>query len=166
MARISIMDICDGITATFHGLMITLNAGSPAVALIAQSYDELTEGIQDAPVLQILPTNSEVDAQTDTDRTTFKGCVKDGKYSFDCIGYARQRSQLAEDFEASIRMWDALEAIMEEVGTDCDPATGTCAYFGVAGIKGITWTAIGRVAKSYGGVNFVGPDMNIIIEVF
>ena len=108
MARVSIMDICDGIASTFNGLMVTLNVGSAAVALIALSYDELKEGEQDCPTIQVLPYDSNVDSQNDTDRTTFKGCVKNGWYNFTIRGFARQRSHLGEDMEAAIRLWDAL----------------------------------------------------------
>jgi len=166
MARISIMDICDGIRTTFNGLMVTLNAGSPAVALIALSYHELKEGEQDCPTIQVLPDDSNVDSQTETDRTTFKGCMKNGWYNFTVRGFARQRSHLGEDMEASIRLWDALEAVLEEEGTDCDYTLGHCTFFGVAGIRNIRWAGLGRVAHPWGGATYVGPEITIGLEVF
>ena len=166
MARISIMDICDGIAATFHGTMVVLDAGLAAVPIIAQSYDQLTEGLQDTPTVQVIPDTSLVDASTDTDRTTFKGCIKHGRYQFEVTGYARQRSQVDEDMAGSIRLWDALEAILEEEGTDCAVTTGTCTFFGVPDIKGISWSGQGRVALVYGGVQYIGCEVLIVVEVF
>ena len=166
MARITIMDICNGIAATFHGTIVTLNVTSPAVAVIAQSYDQITEGLQNTPTVQVLPDDSLVDAATDTDRTTFKGCIKHGTYRFSVTGYARQRSHVDEDMEASIRLWDALEFILEEEGTDCISATGTCTFFGVAGIKGIAWSGRGRVALEYAGAKYIGCEIIIDVEVF
>ena len=166
MARISIMDICDGIAATFNGTVVTLNVGAPAVAVIAQSYDQITEGLQNTPTVQVLPDDSLVDAATDTDRTTFKGCIKHGTYRFSVTGYARQRSHVGEDMEASIRLWDALEFILEEEGTDCTAASGTCTFFGVPQIKGIAWTGRGRVALVYGGAEYIGCEITIDVEVF
>jgi len=166
MARITIMDICNGIAATFNGLMVTLNAGSPAVALIALSYDQLKEGEQNCPTLQVYPMDSRVDGATDTDRTTFKGCMKDGWYTFIVKGFARQRSHLGEDMEAAIRLWDALEFVLEEEGTDCIAATGTCTFFGVPGIRNIRWTGVGPVRHDWGSAIYLGPEITIQTEVF
>ena len=167
MSRVSLMDICDGIAAAFRGQMVTLNAGSVAVPLIAQSYDQLTEGQQDTPTLQVAPTSSLVDAATDTDRTTFKGCIKHGRYQFPIRGFARPRSHLGEDMEAAVRMWDVCEAILEEEGTDCVAATGTCTFFGVPEIKGISWFGeLPRLWIDYGGADYVGFEITIIVEVF
>jgi len=166
MARITIMDICDGIAAAFHGTIVTLNVTAPAVAIIAQSYHAYTEGQQNTPTVQVVPTDSIVDATTDTDRTTFKGCIKHGRYTFGVRGFARQRSQAGEDMEAAVRMWDALEFILEEEGTDCVAATGTCTFFGVAGIQGISWTGSCPRVWVYGGVEYVGFEIIIDVEVF
>ncbi len=166
MARISIMDICDGIAAAFNGVAVTLNATAAVVLTIAQSYDQITEGLQNTPTVQVIPGDSLVDAATDTDRTTFKGCIKHGSYRFEVTGYARQRSHVGEDMEASIRLWDALEAILEEEGTDCDATTGTCTFFGLPDIKGIAWTGRGRVVIEYAGVAFIGCELTIDVEVF
>jgi len=140
MARISIMDICDGIAAAFNdGLNVTLNMGAGVVPIIVHSYAAYTEGQQDTPTAQVVPLTSLVDATTDTDRTTFKGCVKHGSYTFGVRGFARPRSQAGEDMEAAVRMWDAFEAVLENEGTDCVLSTGTCTFFGVPGIKTIAW---------------------------
>jgi hypothetical protein len=166
MARISLMDICDGIAAAFHGLVVTLNAGSPAVPIIAQSYDNLTEGQQDCPTIQVYPTDSLVDSQNETDRTTFKGCMKNGWYIFPVRGFARQRSHLGEDMEAAVRMWDACEAILEEEGTDCAASTGACTFFGVPGIRNIRWSGRCPATWNYGGVDYAGFELTIELEVF
>jgi len=166
MARISIMDICDGIAAAFNGIVVTLNAGAAAVAVIAHSYAAYSEGQQNTPTAQVVPLTSLVDATTDTDRTTFKGCMKNGWYNFTVRGFARQRSHLGEDMEAAIRLWDALEAVLEEEGTDCGVHTGTCTFFGVAGIRNIRWSGLGRVAHDWGGATYIGPEITIGLEVF
>jgi hypothetical protein len=166
MARITLMDICDGIAATFNGLLVTLNAGTAPVALIAQSYDQLTEGMQDTPALQIFPTDSLVDASTDTDRTTFKGCIKHGEYTFEVRGFARQRSQLGEDMEAVVRLWDALEEVLEDEGTDCVASIGRCTFFGVPGVRSISWSGLVPQTWNYANVDYAGFLLNIKVEVF
>jgi hypothetical protein len=166
MARITLMDICDGIADAFDGAAVVLNAGVPAVTIDAQSYDEITEGMQNTPVVQVWPTDSLTDATTDTDRTTFKGCVKHGQYQFTVRGFARPRSQVGEDMEATVRMWDALEAILEEEGTDCTGAGGTCTFFGVSGIRSMSWSAASPQVYVYGGAPYVGFEMTIQVDVF
>ena len=168
MARITLMDICDGIAADFNGQMVVLNAGMAAVPIIAQSYDQITEGLQDTPTLQIYPTDSITDAATDTDRTTFKGCVKHGSFTFTVRAFARPRSHLGEDMEAAVRLWDACEAILEEEGADCDPRTGVCTFFGysTAGIRSIAWSGALPRVWNYGGADYVGFELTIVVEVF
>ena len=68
--------------------------------------------------------------------------------------------------EAAVRMWNAFEAILEAEGTDCVSATGTCTFFGVPGIKGISWQGECPSVFVYGGAEYVGFELIITVEVF
>ena len=166
MTRITLMDICDGIATTFNGMLVTLNAGTAPVAVIAHSYDEITEGQQDTPMLQIIPTTSAVDVETATDRSTFGACLRQGEYAFSVEAYPRQRSHAGEDYEAMVRLWDAVEAVLEEQGKDCNPRTGDCTAFGIPGIKSFGWTAAAPEPFNYGGANYLGFTLTIVVRVF
>jgi hypothetical protein len=168
MSRITLMDICDGIAATFNGMLVTLNAGTAPVAVIAHSYDEITEGQQDTPTLQIIPTLSGVDAEAPgpSDRSTFGACLRQGEYAFSVEAYPRQRSHAGEDYEAMVRLWDAVEAVLEEQGKDCNPRTGVCTAFGIPGIKSFGWSAAAPEPFNYGGADYLGFTLTITVRVF
>lgn len=166
MTRITLMQICDGIAATFDGMLVTLNAGTAPVAVIARSYDEITEGQQDTPTLQIIPTLSAVDVETATDRSTFGACLRQGEYAFSVEAYPRQRSHAGEDYEAMVRLWDAVEAVLEAQGRDCNPRAGVCTAFGVTGIKSFSWSAAAPELFNYGGAEYLGFTLTITVRVF
>jgi len=157
MAHVTLMDICDGIAATFNGQPVVLNAGTAAVPIIAQSYDQLTEGMQDTPTLQVYPQIGTTDYGTENDRRTFKGKVKGTEYEFLVMAFARPRSNVGEDMEACVRLWDALETILENI---------TCNYFGVASVGNIAWTFAPPVPIEYGGAVYVGFELTITVRFF
>jgi len=157
MAHVTLMDICDGIAATFDGLMVTLNAGAPAVPLIAQSYDELTEGLHDTPTVHVYPMTGSTDYTSDVDRYTFGGTRKATEYEFRLMAFARPRSHIGEDMEATVRLWDAIETVLEDI--ECD-------YFGIADIRNIAWSIGPPVDIPYGGADYVGFEVRLIVRFF
>ncbi|HUT20387.1 MAG TPA: hypothetical protein VM366_14620 [Anaerolineae bacterium] len=157
MAHVTLMAICDGIAATFHGQMVVLNAGVAAVPIIAQSYDELTEGMHDTPTLQVYPQSGITDYTTENDRMTFKGKVKGTEYEFLVMAFARPRSQVGEDMEACVRLWDAVETILEDI---------TCDYFGIAEVGNIAWTFGPLFEVEYGGQVYRGFQLVITVRFF
>lgn len=157
MAHVTLMDICDGIAATFDGELVVLNAGTAAVPIIAQSYDELTEGLQNTPTLQVYPSTGITDYSTDTDRMTFKGKVKGTEYEINVWAFARPRSHVGEDMEACVRLWDALETILENI---------TCDYFGIPSVGNIAWQIGPMQSLEYGGAAYVCFVLTITVRFF
>ena len=136
MTALLISEICDGIKDTlFDGVNIVRG----------QSYDQLTESMNDWPTLQVYPDQNAVDAFQGTDRTTFGGGIRVKDYIIFADLYARQRSDIAEDMNAVVNAIDFLEGIFEQQNTS--------PYFGVAGIKNFRW--------AWRRFNFVLGDPNI-----
>ena len=97
--------ICDGIKDTLvDGVNIARG----------QSYNELTESMNDWPTLQVYPDQNAVDAQQGTDRATFQGGIRVKDYVIFADLYARQRSDIAEDMSAVVDAIDFLEGIFED----------------------------------------------------
>ncbi len=133
----------------------------------SQTYDELTEGMQDTPTLQVYPeSNEQVSADSGTDRRTFGGKggvenkpVREKVYVIHADYYARQRSHMGEDMTALVDGIDAMEDVLE------DEDTGP--FFGLDGIKALTWSW-SRVTFIYGDemIRYVGARFIIRVWVF
>ncbi len=124
-----------------------------------QKPGELGDGIADEPTIQIYPEAHEQDPSGSTDRTTFRGGVRQTVVTVHVDLYARQRRYLGEDMAALIRLIDAITDKFEE--QDTKP------YFDQAGIKAFSWTG-SRVLFTYGDpqVNYVGWRWTLLITVF
>lgn len=149
--------MCKGVADTLDGTMVALTERTQEVEIIAKRYNELTEGVQDTPAVHVFPIESIVDFETETDRTTLKGAIKQSHYRIFCRVFARQRSHVDEDMEAVVRVWDAIEAVLEGI---------TCDYFGVAGIKNFAWQIGPPQSFTYGSVEYVGFELEITLRVF
>ena len=136
---------------------LTTTLGAAATVARAESYDELTEGIHDYPMLQVYWQGTANDVSGNDDRTTYRGGVRQKEYTFYCDYYARPRSELAEDNAAVTNGADALEAVLE--------VQNTKPYFGLAGIKAFRWTGE-RVAFDYGGTLYAGCRYVLTLRVF
>lgn len=133
----------------------------------SQSYDELTEGIHDLPLLQVYPeTQTGVSVGAETDRMTFGGAggeedtpARDKEYIIHADYYARQRSHIGEDMAALVNGIDAMENVLEAVNVK--------PYFSLEGIKAFSWFWT-RVAFQYGDpqVRYVGARFEIRVRVF
>lgn len=143
---INVSAICDAIEATL----------STAAGLArSQSYDELTEGMNDTPTLQVYPESGGQDVTTNTDRTTFRAGLQQEEIVINADLYARQRSHIGEDMAQLVTSLDAIRAVLKI------QKTGN--YFGMAdkGIKAFAWTwqrvifTYGESAQKYVGVRFV-----------
>lgn len=134
-----------------------------AMLNVVQNYDELTEGMNDLPGAQIYPENGECDPSGDTDRTTFVSAatgvpgVRQADVMVRVDLYARQRSQLDEDWEAAVDLLDAVYDKLEEQG-DCPP-------FGLTGIRSyhFTWA---RVVFEYATVSYTGFRFELFFRIF
>jgi hypothetical protein len=133
-------------------------ATAPTLAR-SMSYNELTETIPDAPLLQVYPESGDQDPSGNTDRTTFKAGVRQTELIIHADYYAKQRANLGEDMGLLVDGIDAMTNIFE--------AQDTKPYFGLTGIKAFHWSWT-RVLFDYGnqGVNYVGARFVIAVRVF
>jgi hypothetical protein len=147
---ITLAQICNAIESTL--------AAATTVAR-SESYDELTEGVQDFPMLQVYPEAGNVDAVGSTDRTTLQAGCRQTSVTIHADYYARQRSQLDEDMKALVNGIDALTNVLEQ--QDTKP------YFGLDGIRAFRWEWR-RVTFVYGdgGQPMVGARFVLTVRVF
>lgn len=148
MARLTVGQICDAIEDTLD---------EATTLAVSQSYDELTEGLHDFPLLQVYPETGNTDASGRTDRTTFGAGVRTGFYVFHADYHACPRSFLAEDMEKVVDGIDALEIILE--------AQNTKPYFGLAGIRAFRYEWR-RVAFRYAQQDTMGVRFIISVWIF
>jgi len=151
MARITLQSVNDAIESTL----------SAATTLArSQSYDELTEGIPDLPLLQVYP---EAWGPARTGRThaiTGGGAVRNTEWVFHADYYARIRSSIGEDMAALVPGIDAIEAVLE--------AQQSKPYFGLAEIESFNWEG-SRVIFQYGGdalQQYMGARYVITVRVY
>lgn len=99
-----------------------LTAVSSALAGISgiqrvQGYNELTEGMNDTPTIQIYLEEYEYDASTNNDRRSFSAGLRVEEFLIYIDIYGRQRSQLAEDMEAAVVALDLVRARLLAIQT-------------------------------------------------
>lgn len=147
---ITLAQILDAITTT-------LSASSTLKR--AFSFDELNEGMNDMPALEVYPESGKQDATTNTDRTTFKAGVRQTEYLIYADYYARQRSHIGEDMKALVDGIDAMTTIFE--------AQDTKPYFGLVGIRAFQWSWA-RVSFVRGdpGLPYTGARFSLVVRVF
>ena len=147
---ITIAQIIDAIEATL--------SAAPTLAR-SMSYDELTEGINDTPLLQVYAEAGDQDPTTNTDRTTFKAGVRQTNITINADYYAQQRKHIGEDMAALVDGIDAMTTIFE--------AQDTKPYFCLDGIRAFHWSWQ-RVTFDYGdpAIGYVGARFTLTIRVF
>jgi hypothetical protein len=148
---ISIAEINDAIKDTLAGA---------AGLTYAQSYNELTEGINDSPILQVYWQSHRVDPISQTSQTTFRAVVRQTSLVFFADLYPRQRSHIDEDMGALLPLVDAIDDILE--------AQRVKPYFGLAGIEAIEgWEAQQVLFENPpNDVKFLGARFTIRLRVF
>lgn len=126
------------------------------ITLTVQNYNELTEGMQDAPAVQVYWEEVEGALPGNTSRTTLSGAIRHSKYLFHIDLYARQRSQLAEDMTAVLEWVDAIETSLQGQNRN---------FFGVDGVREFHYVAR-RKLFSAGGVLYAGAQVDVTVHVF
>ena len=126
---------------------VTATLGAATGLTYTQSYDELTEGMQDTPTLQVYWEEIIEDPMTSTERTTFGAGVRQKDIILYADLYGTRRAHLAEDWATTLPLVDAIIDVLE--------AQDTKPYFNTAAdeLKAFSWTA------SY--VNFTYTDPSI-----
>jgi len=141
-------EMCDAITTTL---------AAAASVERAQSYDELTEGMQDQPAFQVYPEACDpVAAGSGTHVTTFGGGVIRETHIIHVDYYAAQRAHIGEDMATLVEGIDEIVPILE---------AQTCPPFGLSGIKSFQWSW-SRVTWDYGNVKYVGARFVLALNTF
>ena len=144
---VTIAQICDAVK----------NYLSTAASLKrSESYNQLTEGINDYPLMQVYWQSIDCDWQSNTERTTFQGGVKQKDLVIHADLYGRPRSHLGED--------NAAVTVLANEVVDLLEATG-CPPFGLTGLKNFKWRGE-RVVFDYDGVLYAGIRFYVNIRVF
>lgn len=154
MATVTVGEICTAV----HTVLETV-VGVERV----QNYDELTEGMNTLPTIQVYPESWEVDAATDTDRTTFTDATTGipGHRQTDIVIrvdlYVRQRSQLNEDWGDAVDLASVVsDKLVEE---------GGCPLFAQVGIRSMHWTCQ-RVVFEYATGLYTGWRFELSLRIF
>lgn len=146
---------------TLAQILDAVEASLSAAPTLARSmsYDELTEGINDTPLLQVYPEAGDQDPSGNADRTSFQAGIRQTNLTINCDYYAQQRKHIGEDMAALVDGIDAMTNIFE--AQDKKP------YFALVGIKAFHWSWQ-RVVFNYGdpNINYVGARFTLTIRVF
>lgn len=146
---ITTAQICDAIEATL---------GTAASLSRSQSYNELTDAMNEWPTLQVYWNSAEQDiSSANADRTTFGAAVRHTEIVINADYYARPRGHLAQDMEAATTGLDELIDILET--QDTKP------FFSLVGIQAFRWRA-DRAIFNYGSKDFMGVRFVITVQVF
>lgn len=154
MATVTIAQICDAVAST---LSVTTGL------LRTQSYNQLTEGMNTVPTLQVYPESWETSVDSGTDRIAFVDPLtgipgaRDTEVVLFLDLICRQRSQLGEDWGEAVRMADNLDNQLN--------LEGECPHFGLAGIRSFRWSAQ-RVLFPYAETGNVGFRFTLTLRVF
>ncbi len=129
----------------------------------AQSYNELTEGINNTPMLQVYWQSHLVDPDSNTAQRSFgggkEGVTRQTSLTFHADLFPRQRSHLDEDMGALLPLVDAIQAVLE--------AQRLKPYFGLVKIEAIEGWSAQQVTFEYpNDVKFLGARYIIRVRVF
>jgi len=154
MADVTLVSINNAIEATL---------GAAASLERSQSYDELTEGLHDVPLLQVywedLPLIDSDSTPGQTDRMVFaSGEDARRQYTLTYFAdlYAASRKEIGEDMGRLLPIVDEFITILEAQG---------CPPFGVEGVRTFQWSAK-RVTFEYNKIKYVGARFTLHLRLF
>jgi hypothetical protein len=139
------------------GIATTLSAATGLT--YAQAFDDLTDGMQDTPTLQVYWEDMAQDPSTSNDRTSFRAGVRQTSITIFADLYAHQRAHMAEDMAILMPLVDAIRVELEK--QDTQPLVGTSL------IKSFSWSAR-RVTFTYGdpNINYIAARFTLTVRVF
>jgi len=121
---ITLAQICNAVETTL----------SAATGLTyTQSYNELKEGVNDLPLVQVYWEDSNQDPGGTNDRTTMKAVVRQTDVSIYCDLYAAPRNEIGQNMATLLPLVDAIQDELEKQRTK--------PYFGLVGLKAYHWSA-------------------------
>jgi hypothetical protein len=121
---------------------------------------QLSDGINDWPLMQFYPDSGGQDPGGQTDRTTFGGGVRQTEVIVLGDLYAKQRTEIGEDMAALLPIIDAVVLVLE--AQDSQP------FFGVAGIQQFKWSWR-RVIFEYGdkgATKYIGARFTFTLRLY
>ncbi len=132
---------------------------------VVQKPGELSEGIVEAPTVQVYPDEaSPITLSGQTERTSFgtpdhEKMKRQTDFIIHIDLYARQRKAIGEDMAALINLIDPIIAKMEE--------QSVAPFFGIDGVRAFSWTSQ-RVTFIYGDaqVPYIGWRWILTFRVF
>lgn len=157
LATLTTTQICDAIRTTL---------GASAEIARAQSVGELSESMEDLPMLRVYPFSGSTDPSGTTDRSTFggKGGVEATPVRWTSLIInvdvpVDHRSDIGDDMARVATVWDALAVIMA--------AQNVKPYFNLVGIKAFSWSEQ-LTTFQWGAalLPYLGVQLKIKIEVF
>lgn len=146
------------ITTAEINTAIATALGAAASLVRTEDFDELTEGMADAPTLQVYWEEERSDPSGTADRTAFRGGIRQTDMIFHADVYVNQRANIGEDMGRLYPLKDEIDDILQ--------AQDTKPYFGLAGIKALMQWDARRVIFSYAGVDYIGIRYFIPIKIF
>ena len=154
-ADVKVSEICNAIDTALGEALVT--AG---VLVRSQSFDELTEGMNDPQTLQIYPEEeSNVNVTGRTQQSTFgSDPVIEEEITIRADYYAQARANIGEDMAALVTGVDAIRANLK---------TQHCPIFGLAALKTFQWSWR-RVVFNYGEpeLKYIGAQFILKFRVF
>lgn len=144
------------ITTINSGIEDTLAAATGLT--YSQDYDELTEGMQDTPTLQVYWAATATDVASGSAQSSFRGKVRQTRLTFHADLYAQQRAHIGEDMAALLPLIDAIQTEIE--------AQQVQPYFGVSGIQAIEDWSAQQLIFEYATLMYIGARFVIRVRVF
>lgn len=158
---LSLMQICDAIETTISPQM------TPALMTRSYGYDDIPEGINDAPSLMVYWQSVVCDVTTQNDRLTFGGGIKNPVRVKEMVFYvdyiANPRNNLAQNNAQLTRGASEIIDILETEALAC--TLHHCPPFSLCALKTFRWSGE-RVTFDYGGVVYYGARFQITIRVW
>jgi hypothetical protein len=119
-----------------------------------QDYDELSEGINDTPLIQVYPVRGQGNSGAG-DRLTFTGGMRRTGMTVIIRAYARRRAMLAEDMNAQIKLIDAIDEVL---------ASQAGSLFGMESVMAAHWTWE-RATYAVADAEYAGAEFTLDIYV-
>lgn len=157
LATLTLTQICDAIRTTL---------GASSEIARAQSVGELSDSMEDLPMLRVYPFSANTDPSGTTDRSTFGGKGGDEKTPVRRTSLiinvdvpVDQRTDIGDNLARVAPTWDSVEVIFA--------AQNVKPYFDLVGIKAFSWTAQ-LTTFEWNELQFpnIGVQFKVTIEVF
>lgn len=152
---VTLAQLCDAVASTFKSALY------PAILMKVQSYNELTEGYGDLPMMQVYPESGETDAFTQNDRTTFRAGSRVTDFEIMVDVPCCKRNNIDENMKAVVVMMESVQGVLE--------AQTIKPYFGNGAIKGFKWRwerTLFRLAESDSVDLYPGLKFRVTLKVF